>query len=74
MNDRRQMMTKAQSHFLVMRAKTNYLRRRINTIIYGDFIHMSDCCLTPIQLYHGENKLIFQRDDDEVRFVLDQHA
>ena len=39
---------------------------------------MSDCCLTPIQqffqLYHGENKLIFQRDDDEVRFVLDQHA
>jgi hypothetical protein len=23
--------------------------------------------------YHGENKLIF-RDDDEVHFVLDQHA
>ena len=23
------------------------------------------------QLYHGENN--FQRDDDEVRFVLDQH-
>jgi len=39
---------------------------------------VSDCCLTPIQqffqLYHGENKLIFQWDDDEVRFVLDQHA
>jgi hypothetical protein len=26
------------------------------------------------QLYHGENKLIFQWDDDDVRFVLDQHA
>jgi hypothetical protein len=26
------------------------------------------------QLYDGENKLIFQWDDDEVRFVLDQHA
>ena len=27
------------------------------------------------QLYHGENKLILMRwDDDEVRFVLDQHA
>jgi hypothetical protein len=27
------------------------------------------------QLYHGENKLLFQWDDnDEVRFVLDQHA
>ena len=27
------------------------------------------------QLYHGENKLIVQwNDDDEVRFVLDQHA
>ena len=25
------------------------------------------------QLYHGKNKLIFQWDD-EVRFVLDQHA
>jgi hypothetical protein len=35
---------------------------------------MSDCCLTPIQLYHGENKLIFAWDNDEVHFVLDQHA
>ena len=27
------------------------------------------------QLYHGENKLIFDwDDDDEVRFVLDKHA
>ena len=27
------------------------------------------------QLYHGENKLIFEwHNDDEVRFVLDQHA
>jgi hypothetical protein len=39
---------------------------------------VSDCCLTPIQqffqLYHGENKLIFNWDDDEVHFVQDQHA
>jgi hypothetical protein len=27
-----------------------------------------------IQLYHDENKLIVQWDDDEVCFVLDQHA
>ena len=34
---------------------------------------MSDCCLMPtLQLDHGHNKLIF--NDDEVRFVLDQHA
>jgi len=28
------------------------------------------------QIYHGENKLIFNEmmSDDEVRFVLDQHA
>ena len=26
------------------------------------------------QLYHGKNKLNFQWDDDEVHFVLDQHA
>jgi hypothetical protein len=24
--------------------------------------------------YHGENKFIFKENDDEVRFVLDQHA
>ena len=35
----------------------------------------SYCCLTPIQLYHGKNKLIFQWDhDDEVCLVLVQHA
>jgi hypothetical protein len=27
-----------------------------------------------VQLYHGENKVNFQWDDDEVRFVLDQYA
>ena len=26
------------------------------------------------QLYHGENKLIFHWDDDDVHFVQDQHA
>jgi len=26
------------------------------------------------QLCHGENKLIFNDDDDEIHFVLDQHA
>jgi hypothetical protein len=26
------------------------------------------------QLYHGENKVIFNEIDDEVRFVLDQQA
>ena len=29
---------------------------------------------TIYQLYHDENKLIFLLDDDEVRFVLDQHV
>ena len=41
-------------------------------------IVVSDCYLMPIQqffqLYHGENKLILKLDDDEVRFVPDQHA
>ena len=42
-------------------------------------IVVSDCYLTPIQqttfhLYHGENKLILKLNDDEVRFVPDQHA
>jgi hypothetical protein len=27
-----------------------------------------------LQLYHGEEQVNFQWDDDEVRFVLDQHA
>jgi hypothetical protein len=27
-----------------------------------------------VQVYHGENKVNFQWDDDEVRFVLDQYA
>jgi hypothetical protein len=26
------------------------------------------------QLYHGESKLFFWNDDDEVSFILDQHA
>ena len=29
-------------------------------------------CITIFQLYHVKNKLIFQWDDEEVRFVLDQ--
>ena len=38
---------------------------------------MSECCLTPIQLFSAitwREQFFFQRDDDEVRFVLDQHA
>ena len=38
---------------------------------------MSECCLTPIQLFSAitwREQVFFQRDDDEVRFVLDQHA
>jgi hypothetical protein len=27
-----------------------------------------------VQLYHGENKVNFQWDDDEIRFVLDKYA
>ena len=30
--------------------------------------------LAIVQLYHGENKLIFQWDDDEICFALDQLA
>jgi len=37
---------------------------------------VSDCCLTPIQLSSilRREQVNFQWDDDEVRFVLDQHA
>ena len=51
-----------------------------------DFVDISSLCVCVIvpllfntnsaifQLYHGENKLIFNDYDDEVRFVLHQHA
>jgi hypothetical protein len=38
---------------------------------------VSDCCLTPIQQFSAiswREQVNFQWDDDEVRFVLDQHA
>jgi hypothetical protein len=38
---------------------------------------VSDCCLTPIQQfvsYIMERTSYFQWDDDEIRFVLDQHT
>jgi len=31
---------------------------------------MSDCCLTPTRYFFNNN---FQSDDDDARFVLDQH-
>jgi hypothetical protein len=37
----------------------------------------SDCCLTPIQQFSAisrREQVNFQWDDDEFRFVLDQHA
>ena len=38
---------------------------------------MSACCLTPIQQFSAilsRERVNFQLDDDEVHFVLDQHA
>ena len=38
---------------------------------------VSNCCLTPIQQFSAiswREQVNFQWDDDEVRFVLDQHA
>jgi hypothetical protein len=39
---------------------------------------VSDCFFiansTIFQLYHGREQVNFEWDDDEVRFVLDQHA
>ena len=38
---------------------------------------VSDCCLTPIQPFSAiswREQVNYQRDDDEVRLVLDQHA
>ena len=38
---------------------------------------MSDCCLTPnqnISAISWREQVNYQRDDDEVRLVLDQHA
>ena len=38
---------------------------------------VSDCCLTPIQNFSAiswQEQVNFQWDDDEVHFVLDQHA
>ena len=39
---------------------------------------MKDCCLTPTQSFVSyiswREHINFQKDDDKVRFVLDQHA
>ena len=38
---------------------------------------VSDCCLSPTQQFSAiswQEPVIFQWDDDKVRFVLDQHA
>jgi hypothetical protein len=35
---------------------------------------VSDCCLTPIQQFFSYIMVTLQWDDDEVRFVLDQHT
>jgi hypothetical protein len=36
---------------------------------------VSDCCLTPIQqFFQWQEQVNFQWDEDEVRFLLDQHA
>jgi hypothetical protein len=42
-----------------------------NAFIFTEMNDLSDCFFS--QLYHGENKLIFN-DDNEVCFVLDEHA
>ena len=38
---------------------------------------LSDCCLMPTQQFSAmswQEQVNFKRDDDEVRFLLDQHA
>ena len=35
------------------------LQRSLTVLMFQDVQLVSDCCLMPIQLYHGENKLIF---------------
>jgi hypothetical protein len=55
--------------------KVPYLRSYLKTgIIVSEWLlFIANSAI--FQLYHGENKLIFEWDnDDEVRFVLDQHA
>jgi hypothetical protein len=46
-----------------------------NSFIFSEWV--SDCCLTPTQEFSAiswQEQVNFQWDDDEVRFVLDQHA
>jgi hypothetical protein len=48
----------------------------INSSILSEWV--SDCCLTPTQQFFSfimaQEQVNFQWDDDEVHFVLDQHA
>ena len=40
-------------------------------------VRVSDCCLAPIINFiaiSGREQVNFQRDNDELRFILDQHA
>ena len=64
-----------------------YLLMKWNVTLHGNVPYMvldripdfgvSDCCWMPskqfFQLYHGENKLHYNEDDDDIRVVLDQH-
>ena len=50
----------------------------VSAVIHiSGFSIVSDCCLTPTQQFSPipwREQINFQLDDDEVRFVLDQHA
>jgi hypothetical protein len=61
-------------------AKTNHLTKtNISTITNGEWVSewVSECCLTSIQPFSAiscREQVNIQWDDDEVRFVLDQHT
>ena len=51
----------------------------LGKILFYNNEWMNNCCLSPIQQFFSyimprREQLGFQWDDDEVRFVLDQHA
>ena len=49
----------------------------VNITVKNTVTGVSDCCVKPIQLFFSyimARKIYFQWNDDEVRFVLDQHA
>jgi len=64
---------------IIIKSKMSYFRKQEGQYGFSEWVSewVSDCCLMPIQHFSAiswREQVNFQWDDDDVRFVLDQHA